>query len=441
MTSLNDSSIDLTNPDGNDVRTTSSSIGRGMVVFFTPGPVQEFQEGTSNIEKMVEKIEARRKNRLEVRQKVRKRFLMHCKVVAKKYGYKTKIPKEELLKLCDKHKSNEALSKVFDLAKEKVDGDMFYFRDFNEYDLKRRKNFFFRHPIVSFALSMLLFYLSTVVFFCHHWYVDAVCPTDGDQHPYITAIYFVSVTMSTVGYGDVSLVSEPFVGVVFMCVCLVFAVTIFSALTDALFHNFHGLDMNSFLFKRCFGNKFRELPVWQQLDLIMFVRLTELFIYFLVLNCFGMCIVMFFAWESDWDWMTAFYWAVQTTTTIGYGDLDMPENLRYFNMFYTLIGTAFLANILGSVANLKTELADHRRLGDWREREVSANFIESMDGDNDGRISEYEFLVSSLITLKKVSMNDVNEIMIKFRELARGDEYITKRDIEIHIEEHYEEDE
>ena len=64
-----------------------------------------------------------------------------------------------------------------------------------------------------------------------------------------------------------------------------------------------------------------------------------------------------------------------------------------------------------------------------------------MDGDNDGRISEYEFLVSSLITLKKVSMNDVNEIMIKFRELARGDDYITKRDIEIHIEKHYEEDE
>jgi hypothetical protein len=28
--------------------------------------------------------------------------------------------------------------------------------------------------------------------------------------------------------------------------------------------------------------------------------------------------------DEQWTWMTTFYWSVQTTTTIGYGDLAMP---------------------------------------------------------------------------------------------------------------------
>ena len=114
----------------------------------------------------------------------------------------------------------------------------------------------------------------------------------------------------------------------------------------------------------------------------------------------------------------------------GYGDLDMPESLRWFNIFFTLLGTAFLANILGSVANLKTELLEHRRLAAWKRREVSKRLIQDMEGDDDGKITEFEFLVASLVTLNKVSSNDISEIMTKFKELAGDDHYITQEDIE-----------
>lgn len=42
------------------------------------------------------------------------------------------------------------------------------------------------------------------------------------------------------------------------------------------------------------------------------------------------------------SWMESFYWSVQTTTTIGYGDVETPEGLRWFLLFYLAISTYFV---------------------------------------------------------------------------------------------------
>ena len=161
--------------------------------------------------------------------------------------------------------------------------------------------------------------------------------------------------------------------------------------------------------------------------------MAEIFLSFLTLNLFGMFIVKIFV-RSDWSWMTSFYWAVQTTTTIGYGDLTMPEDLRWFNIFYTLIGTGVLANILGRVANLKTELREYAILVAWKRRQVSKRLIQDMEGDNDGTVDQYEFLVASLVTLEMVSHNQIREIMVKFKELAGDDLELNEDDIRRSIE-------
>ena len=116
----------------------------------------------------------------------------------------------------------------------------------------------------------------------------------------------------------------------------------------------------------------------------------------------------------------------------GYGDLDMPFNLRWFNLFFTIIGTTFAAAILGSLASLKESVGDMRRYNAWKNREVSTRLIADMEGDGDNEIDEYEFLVGSLITLEKITKEDVKEIMDKFRELAGDDQRITHEDIERH---------
>ena len=93
-----------------------------------------------------------------------------------------------------------------------------------------------------------------------------------------------------------------------------------------------------------------------------------------------------------------------------------------------------LANILGRVANLKSELREYAILVAWKRRQVSKRLIQDMEGDNDGTVDQYEFLVASLVTLEMVSHNQIREIMVKFKELAGDDLELNEDDIRRSIE-------
>lgn len=410
------------------------------------GQDQYGNEVLSDVEKMAKKIEDRRDGRIKLTKKKRMSFLTQCSLKEKelKGGKSSNIlPKSALVALRDENESDKVLKKVFEKALqnlEAVEEDAFYYRDFIQYDLQEESHFrawVLRNPIIWFGGSLFTYFLLTSVFFCDIMKDEGVCPKQDETPGWMTAIYFAAATISTVGYGDISVMSEeedilsPLVGIIFMCISLIYAVTAFSALLDQLYSNFDSLDLKSFFFGRFIdtdSSHFNELPLHKQLARIKVVRMAEIFLSFLTLNLFGMFIVKIFV-RSDWSWMTSFYWAVQTTTTIGYGDLTMPEELRWFNIFYTLIGTGVLANILGRVANLKTELREYAILVAWKRRQVSKRLIQDMEGDNDGTVDQYEFLVASLVTLEMVSQNQIREIMVKFKELAGDDLELNEDDI------------
>jgi hypothetical protein len=102
----------------------------------------------------------------------------------------------------------------------------------------------------------------------------------------------------------------------------------------------------------------------------------------------------------------------------------MPYNMRWFQIFYTTLGTAFVGSVFGGIASLKKEIQDLRRFYAWKRREVSKRLIEDMNGDDDDKIDQYEFLVGSLLMLKKIGKSDVAQIMDKFRALAGESGYI-----------------
>jgi len=139
-------------------------------------------------------------------------------------------------------------------------------------------------------------------------------------------------------------------------------------------------------------------------------------------------VARFFVNRSDvegqqWNWMTTIYWAIQTTTAIGYGDLDMPFHLRWFNIFFTTFGTAFVGTVFGSLAGLADEINDHRRYYAWKRREISKMMVDELQ-INDDKLDQYEFVLGSLLLLQKVNTNDVTQIMEKFHELAGDKNHI-----------------
>jgi len=248
-----------------------------------------------------------------------------------------------------------------------------------------------------------------------------------------------STTISTVGYGDVSVFGgdeEPprwrvFIGIVYMILCMVFLVTTFASVTgmsgnplDSLqdwgMQQF-GLEKNAFLYQR--------------VRRVTFIKLGIIFFEFFLLNLVGIFVARIFVLGSDnddeqWTWMTTFYWSVQTTTTIGYGDLAMPYNMRWFQIFYLVISTYFVGDSLGRLGSLRDEIHEIRREYAWSRREVSKGMLEDMQADDhDDVIDQYEYIVGSLLSLNKISLDDITPIMEQFRTLAGKDGVISLDDV------------
>jgi hypothetical protein len=107
-----------------------------------------------------------------------------------------------------------------------------------------------------------------------------------------------------------------------MIVAMVVAVTVFSQLSSMAVDLTQGVasPWMAPLFKP-FTDRAESKPLWYQLRIVKLIRLFELSVYFVLLNLFGMVVarIIFVAGaeEVDWSWMTTFYWAVQTSTTIG----------------------------------------------------------------------------------------------------------------------------
>jgi hypothetical protein len=127
----------------------------------------------------------------------------------------------------------------------------------------------------------------------------------------------------------------------------------------------------------------------------------------------------------SFDRMTSFYWAVQTSTTIGYGDLAMPFEMRWFQIFYLTLSTYFAGNALGRLGSLGEEITLAKRHHAWERREVSKGLLHDFrTDDEDDSIDQYEFAIASLLILGTITSDDLVPIMDRFRKLAGTNGYI-----------------
>lgn len=171
--------------------------------------------------------------------------------------------------------------------------------------------------------------------------------------------------------------------------------------------------------------------MYKKIRRLKLVRISQILVNFFALNLVGVFGSRFFINNAtlegeDWDWMTSLYWAVQTTTTIGYGELKMPYSLRWFNIVYLIFSTYFVANTLSRLAALSAELEQVRRDVSWKRRKVTHAMLDELQPDeNDNRIDQYEFAVASLLNLGKIHFDDLKPIMDKYRLLANKSGFIS----------------
>ncbi|GKA96134.1 two-pore potassium channel 1-like protein [Tanacetum coccineum] len=230
----------------------------------------------------------------------------------------------------------------------------------------------------------------------------------------LDSIYFCVVTMTTVGYGDLTpnstatkLLSCAFV---FSGMALIgFSL---SKAADCLVEKQEILLVKA-LHLRQKPNSVDEVKEMET-NRVRY-RCILFSILLVVLIASG---TIFLTTVENMEIVDAFYCVCSTITTLGYGDKSFSTPAgRIFAIFWILMSTICLAQFLFAFAEFYTE-SRQRSLVRWvLTRKTTAADLEAADLDDDGVVGAAEFVIYKLKEMGKISPEDVSLILTEFRNL------------------------
>ncbi|MED6157122.1 hypothetical protein PIB30_020278 [Stylosanthes scabra] len=227
-------------------------------------------------------------------------------------------------------------------------------------------------------------------------------------NPFLDALYFCVVTMTTVGYGD--LVPKSSVSKLLAC-----------------FYVFTGMALVGLIL-----SKAADYIVEKQEMLVVKAMHKELdkdqsnnnkarhkFLVavcsFLVLITVG---VIFLSCVEDLDLVDALYCVCSTVTTLGYGDESFSTRIgRAFAVLWILSSTICLAQCFAYLAEMHTDEKQKSLAKMILSRKISRPDLEAADLDGDKSVSAAEFIVYKLKEMGKINEDDVSNVMEWFRKL------------------------
>jgi len=237
----------------------------------------------------------------------------------------------------------------------------------------------------------------------------------------IDALYFGSVTLSTVGYGDVLPITREtrLVTSFLIFFALSFVVFLLGELSSLLLSEM--AEANAKALEEM-GNKDSDgdgIPDKDE-NLLMSIIFSPRAVKFqtgLGIICvnLGLGIAVMCIWE-DLDFSEALYFSMVTITTVGYGDFGFTrEGTRLFASFWLLgapVLTSFgLTSIVEAVFNTDGQMIKLRKATIHQATSKAA--LEEMDKDGDGKFSKEEFaayVVKQLIAAK-LAEEDANAFL------------------------------
>lgn len=239
-------------------------------------------------------------------------------------------------------------------------------------------------------------------------------PCEDDADPMCTepwspvdSVYFVMVSMSTVGYGDLA-PSTP-VSRVFTLFFIIYGIVVpFASLASQLATVMdHASKYFQKVMAHCFGH--RDLREWLRCSDEMDEAMANApgAIIFWVSNMF-VPVMMFTTWQlfcacifmvlQDLTFPLSFYHCVVTATTVGYGDVPVMEESRPFAVIHIGVGVALLGACIAEVPALFDIRSVQIRQLEILQRALDVEMIKQLDRDGNG-VDKLEFCIGILIEI------------------------------------------
>jgi len=276
----------------------------------------------------------------------------------------------------------------------------------------------------------------------------------------VDSMYFVAVTVTTVGYGDKTFQGGTglakicggiyvFVGVLIISAAAGVILGALQAKTEARVKRMMAENEERMLET---GGETPEFNLNAEIQGV-FLEVSKgliLVVIALAAGCTGM---LYF--QEDWSFADAFYFCCVTMTTVGYGDL-VPTNdgSKVFVTVYILFAFGVLASIMSEVGAIPFRIEELRKidkclslLGDSLDSEELAalcgakeiiqirNEQQLAEAEEEPFVSRAEFAIWQLIRQGKLKMDDVLRCMQTFDKLDEdGSGKLDQEDIDLFLQ-------
>jgi uncharacterized membrane protein YidH (DUF202 family) len=159
--------------------------------------------------------------------------------------------------------------------------------------------------------------------------------------------------------------------------------------------------------------------------------------------------------------ITALYFAVETSTTVGFGDIPVNDDMKLFLIFYMIISTCVVAFAFENFRTMRSKIDFRKKKqrlllnkadfvaiveearGSMNDAEFKLNFVESKDcladietgssveNNNRMRVGQYQFVICVLAHLGTINVEkEVVPWLKKFKELdTESTGYLTKEQL------------